>query len=196
MQCEISCLSCKEIISMQVSVSNLLQPPPPPSSESHSGSEHEVSIDSYALRLRLPNGKDQEAMLSLDRESNVIKYTQHVVKSLIVSSRPALPDELSADFLAKVSSKLEELDPQSDIVLNITCPLCNYFFQAPFIVEDFIFQEIAARKQLLEEEVHWLAFYYHWNENEILSLSVGRRKRYVELINRSLSGVGNSAYDE
>jgi hypothetical protein len=193
MSCEINCPSCKEIVSVQISVSDILQQPP--SSELQPNkSEYEVSIDSYALKLRLPNGKDQEALLSLDKGSNISHYTQHALKSLIFSACPALPDQLSIDFLAKVSSKLAELDPQSDIVFNITCPFCNYIFQAPFIVEDFIFREIASRLQLLEEEVHWLAFHYHWNEDEILSLPVRRRKRYVELINRSLSGE-NSTHD-
>ena len=190
MSCEINCQSCKEIISMRISVSDMLQP----STELQPKSEYEVSIDSYALRVRLPNAKDQEAILSLDKSSNISQYTQHAVKSLILSALPILPNDISNDFLAKVSSKLGELDPQSDIVLNITCPHCNYFFQTAFIVEDFIFQEIAARQRLLEEEVHWLAFHYHWNESEILSLPVRRRKKYVELINRSLSGE-NSTHD-
>ena len=65
------------------------------------------------------------------------------------------------------------------------CPDCNELFEIPFFAEDFIFEEISARKRQLEYEIHCLAFYYHWSESDILSLPLKRRRKYVELINRS-----------
>ena len=81
----------------------------------------------------------------------------------------------------------EALDPLANISLNMVCPVCNYSFKMPFFVEQFLFQELMTRQLQLDQEIHWLAFYYHWHENEILSLPITRRKRYVELIADELS---------
>ena len=110
------------------------------------------------------------------------------MRSCIISSEPQLQDKLNDDFLFQLSSKLEELDPQADVNLDLSCPDCKHQFQAPFDIEKYIFQEIIQAHDQLEREIHWIAFNYHWSEDSILSLPFMKRKRYVELINATLSG--------
>lgn len=187
MHCEINCPSCKEIIFIDLSVSNLLQPV-----ESLPKTEYEIKIDNFTLKVRLPNGRDQGAMLSSYGNTTILQSASQAasdaIRSFIVSSEPSLPDVISDDFVAKLGSEMEKLDPQSNILLNIECPTCKDSFQTPFFIEDFFFQEISAIQGQVEEEIHWLAYHYHWSEKDILSLTMKRRKRYVDLINRSLYG--------
>jgi hypothetical protein len=184
--CELCCPLCKEMISLAVRVSNLLLQP----ANSLPKTEKFIEINNFSLKIRPLNGSDQEAMLLLAKDSvtSSQQYTEYIVRSCIVSSKPSIPEILSNEFIAKVSSSLEELDPQANILLNMKCPSCKQFFQTPFFAEDFIFQEMSARHVRLEHEIHCLAFYYHWDERDILSLASKRRKKYVELITRSLSG--------
>jgi len=47
---------------------------------------------------------------------------------------------------------------------------------------------IEMRRKYLDEEIHTIAFYYHWTEDAILKLSLRQRRRYVELIEAELTG--------
>ena len=74
-----------------------------------------------------------------------------------------------------VSTKLEQVDPLSDITITVSCPECKHAFSASFPVEHFVLKELM-HGDGLEQEIHWLAFNYHWSEQEILSLPIARRK--------------------
>jgi hypothetical protein len=183
--CTFSCPSCKEVASLDLSISGLLLEPP----SQQPRTEYVIEIENFILRVSPVNGAKLEAVFKNDRDKS--ENAEKLMRSCICYSEPCLPShKLSDNFLSIVSSKLEELDPQADIVLNFVCPSCQYSYQFPFDAEDFIFQEIDLRQKQLEREVHWLAFNYHWSEHSILSIPVSRRKRYAELINMTLSGKG------
>jgi hypothetical protein len=161
--------------------------------------EHDIlNMDDFVLKIRPITGLDEEALLkfkiddedkNIDSKSNYYSAQELLVRSCIVSSSMPLPnDRFTENFIASVSSKLAEIDPMADLILDLQCPSCQYFFQTPFSIDDFVFQDISARLQQFEQEVHWLAFNYHWTEDTILSLPIKRRKKYIELINKTLAG--------
>ena len=176
-------------MSLDLSISSLLQPPIP-----QPRSEYAIDVENFTLKVTPVTGAMVETVLEEEEEEeeedddNESERVEKLVRSCIISSEPALPGKLTDHLLLTVSAKLEELDPQADIVLDAACPVCKHSFQTPFNVEDFIFQEIGMRQKELDREIHWLAFHYHWSEGSILSLPLIRRKKYVELINRTLSG--------
>ncbi len=197
LRCTVSCPSCKVPLSLDLSISSLLQPP-----ILQPRSEYDINLENFTLKIVLCGAK-VEAILEerAERpgrgegekqkqyeEEEESELAEKLVRSCIISSEPALPGKLNDHLLLAISGKLGELDPQADIVLDATCSACQRLFQTPFDVEDFIFQEIGMRHRDLDREVHWLAFHYHWSEDSILSLSLVRRKKYIELINRTLSG--------
>jgi TusA-related sulfurtransferase len=179
LRCLITCPSCKQDMSADITTTQLLQKP----EAAEPKSAYEAKVGDFTLRLRPVTGED----LDSTEESN-ISLTEQLARLCILDSTPTLPEKLDAQFLAEINTKLAELDPQADILLNLTCPNCGLKFQVPFYPEDFFLQEVDARRAQFEGEVHWLAFNYHWNENEILSLPLSKRRRYVDLINRTLSG--------
>jgi hypothetical protein len=186
LKCVINCPACKETMSLDLSIDKLLQIEAPPPQ-----TEYIIHTEGFVFKLRPITGADQEALLLKNDRTQYTNQAEQLVRSCIVSSDPTLPHtSLTDDFLAIISSKLEEIDPMADLILDLTCLACQHVFQTPFIVEDFIFHEISARQQQFEQEVHWMAFNYHWSEDAILSLPIKKRKRYVELINRTLSGGG------
>ena len=46
----------------------------------------------------------------------------------------------------------------ADLILDLSCPVCQQVFKAPFIVEDFIFHEISARAATIRtrSDIGWL----------------------------------------
>jgi hypothetical protein len=180
LQCLITCPSCKENMSADIGLTQLLQKP----NDFEPKDVYEVKVDDFTLKLRPVTGVDLSSVIEYDEASAMVQ----LVTSCVLDSTPKLPEKLDDQLLAAISSKLNELDPQADILLDLTCPNCKYRFQAPFFPEDFFLREIDARKSQFEGEVHWIAFNYHWSEDEILALPLSKRKKYVDLINRTLSG--------
>lgn len=180
----LSCPNCSEVMSLDFKISQLLQP-----IISEPALDYEMDFEGISIRVRPVTGEDLESLLhEEDKAATALQMEQELVRSCIVSSIPSLPEELKEDFVRAIGSKLEELDPQSSLVLNLACPECKHSLQISFNPEDFLLQELAARSGQLESEVHWLAFNYHWDEKTILSLSIRMRKRYVDLVNNALAG--------
>jgi len=176
----ISCPSCNTEMSLELKINHLLQPP-----LDEPRDFYDIKVENFMLKLRpVTNGDISQMRENICQEN----LTKRIIRSCIINSTPELIEEIDDNLLEKISSNLAELDPQADLILDLVCPNCKYIFQVPFFPEDFFLREFDARQQQFEMEVHWLAFNYHWSEDSILSLTMNKRKRYVELINKSLSG--------
>jgi hypothetical protein len=187
-QLETRCPACQEPMASDLAISELVrQPQVQPETDYYN-----IEFDEYSIWARLPCGKDQNLIAQAGSHpdgpiNSEIDYARQIVRMCVTRSIPDLPRELPVGLVQKISAKLEVLDPLANIKLNMTCPACNRSFKMPFFVEQFLLLELMMHQRRLEQEIHWLAFYYHWNENEILSLPITRRKRYVELIADDLS---------
>ncbi len=76
---------------------------------------------------------------------------------------------------------LEEAE-ESHLDLEADCPECGGEFTIPFDVPGFFFGELHTGLHLLYREVHFLAFHYHWSEEEILGMTRSKRQRYIEIL--------------
>jgi hypothetical protein len=130
-------------------------------------------------RFRLPNGGDQEAVLGQDLESAVATLLDRCL--IDGGGMPLSPAEQNA-----VSDAMEKLAPEVNLELELTCPECGHAFVEPFDVTAFFFQEMRINARLLLREIHHLAFYYHWDEATILSLTRERRRVYLALLSEAL----------
>jgi hypothetical protein len=201
LQCVITCPKCKEIMSLNISIPDIISS----SFLTAPKAEYEINVEEFVLKIRPLNGADLESIIfsnykdrnyNNDNDNNnksTNNKAEQLIRSCIISSNPQISDgssitKLGQDFFAIIGSKLEEIDPLAEIFYNLSCPCCHDSFRASFNAEDFVLRDIQLRKSQLEREVHWLAFNYHWNEETILSLPVTRRRLYVELINKTLSG--------
>jgi hypothetical protein len=94
----------------------------------------------------------------------------------------ALPGEV----VAAVAARMAEADPQAEVQLALTCPVCAYRWQATFDILSFFWQEINDWAQRILREVHTLATAYGWREADILALSPRRRQFYLEMVGGSI----------
>jgi hypothetical protein len=213
-RCTVGCTACGRAMSADLSVSALhmqkTQAVPP---QEH----YDVEAFGFRLQVRPLTGADQDTLLlaasahaeassavaakdvqggapsAHQPDAHALK--QSLARSCIVHAEPPIPSGSSGapvpePLLEAIGARLGEVDPLSDIVLALSCPECGHAFRASFPAESFVFRELAANVDQLERDVHWLAFNYHWGEQEILSLSTAKRKRYVELVNATLAGEG------
>jgi hypothetical protein len=133
------------------------------------------------VQFRLPTGRDQETVLSVPAEMAVAT----LLSNCLVDDG-GVP--LSTAEQEAVIEAMEALAPQVDLELDLTCPECGHAFLVPFDTTAFFFGEVRATGDKLLKEVHTLALYYHWSEQEILALTRARRRGYLALLSESLRG--------
>lgn len=171
---------CDEQMDLELRVGDLLVDATPDAAP-----VHETRIGEHTVRFRLPNGKDLEeaaAIATRDRGAAV----RHVLERCVEGSGGA-PFEL---LLAELPARMAALDPQAELVLNLTCTRCGRAFTALFDTASFLFGELATHRKSLYREIHELAFHYHWSESEILGMTAARRRRYLDLLAEALAPRG------
>lgn len=131
------------------------------------------------VRFRLPTGGDQEAVLGMNMDSAVDALLDRCL--IDNGGTPLSFDERNA-----VSDAMEGLAPEINLELELICPECGLAFVEPFDITTFFFKEMRVNAGMLLREVHHLAFYYHWNESDILSLTRERRRDYLALLSEAL----------
>jgi len=131
------------------------------------------------VQFRLPSGADQEAVLGMP--------VDEAAEALL--DRCVLDDgghSLSAREREAVIEEMERLAPKVELELDVKCPECGHAFLVPFDTTLFFFREMRLSGRQLLGEVHLLALYYHWSEDQILGLQRSRRRAYLELLGDAL----------
>jgi hypothetical protein len=192
------CPHCGERLEFALDVNDLLVPSAPdaaeqapfndssdpvPASNDTPEQAYTLRYGDAEIRFRLPNSYDLAALVNcLDAEEARMLLAHRCVIS--VGARHAVP--LPDDLLAELSRAITECDPQAEILLDLQCPNCGHNWQMLFEIEAFLWAEISTAAKRLLREVHTLARFYGWRENEILSLSPRRRQSYLELVGAGL----------
>ena len=137
----------------------------------------------YEITFRLPNSTDVATLVPGD---DLAAQKRHLVQRCVLkakcSGQPVASDQLREDAVTALSDRMSELDPQGDVQLALTCPLCSHRWDAPLDIASFVWSEIHAWAVRLLHDVHALALAYGWREADILAMSPWRRQAYLELI--------------
>jgi hypothetical protein len=191
--CVITCPepACGERMDLDINVRDLLSP-----AYSYKSAVHEAALaeggESYRVRFRLPNGEDQERAASVvfdDPEAAARLILRRCVEQVVQDGEETGPVRaIPAAVESKLPEVMAELDPQADLLLDVTCPACQSSFTAPFDIADYFYRECLERRGDLYREVHLLAFHYHWSEAEIMAMTGQKRRLYLGLLAETLGG--------
>jgi hypothetical protein len=137
-----------------------------------------VTVDTEAgpLELRMPTGSDEVAIDALD---DAAEAERALLRRCVV--RGELPEAPSSDYLARIEAALDEVSPWVVTELSGTCPACGATH--PVALDPYVVMRRSAGA--LYDEVHMLAWYYHWSEAEILALPRVRRQLYLSRVDRA-----------
>jgi hypothetical protein len=189
--CLLSCPDCGKKMDLDLQVNELLLPPYPDVKRLH---QNQISDreNSYNIIFRLPNGEDQEAAVGLAAKS-LDSAAELILRRCIQQMTAADGEEIVAlppVVLRELPEKMAELDPQAELLLDLTCPECEAGFVVPFDAGDYVCREFAGQEREFYGEVHALSFHYHWNEDAVLGLSRRKRRLYFDLLADELSRGG------
>lgn len=163
---------------------------------------YELELAGHAVLLRVPTRADQIAAASVaDSVAELLRRCVGVHAANEVHS-PApdgdVPDRDVGDVgdddmgnvpeavVALVPGIMQELDPQAELQLNLTCPECETGFSSVLDMAGYLFEEAGSRADALFGQVNALALGYHWSEAEILALPHPRRQLYLGLLAQSM----------
>jgi hypothetical protein len=149
---------------------------------------------SVACVLRLPTGHDHEIVASL-KDVNAARANTALFARVIlrIGQSPSVEEEEVREFPLVVRRELADFlqraSPGPDLTVSINCPHCGEDMTYPFDLAGFFFSEWAVKADTLYEQVHHLAFHYHWGETEILGMTRARRHRYLRLLAQRIEQV-------
>lgn len=140
----------------------------------------DLALSVGRVRLRVPTGADQRALLVYDDDlearqalvARCLETCQHEENSIGM---------LNEQDLAVVDQALEAMAPELATQASANCPECsgaNVMPIDPYVCLGLVNGNLFA-------EIHQLAVHYHWSEAEILGLPRWRRKKYLTLIDRA-----------
>ncbi len=174
------CPRCTERVEWENRIANLWIPAEPNLDSSEAFC---LRVAEFELQFRLPDSNDIAAALETDDHQSArsgllrrcILEARHADESCDIGSLPT-------EVLEKLSRRMEELDPQAEIRIELTCPSCNHQWRILFDIASFLWAEIHRWAENMILTIHKLASHYGWSEGQILELSPMRRQLYVGLV--------------
>ncbi|HKQ05848.1 MAG TPA: hypothetical protein VJ464_12000 [Blastocatellia bacterium] len=143
------------------------------------------------VEFRLPTGADQEA-LAAEYHADESQATYKLLARCIERIDDAEPvDEamvlsLGEPALTSIEAEIERLAPPSSMAMELVCPECQSPFNTALDFTAFFLTEMRANLRQLERDVHFLAWHYHWSEQDILAMTRIKRRRYVRRLQEEI----------
>jgi hypothetical protein len=128
------------------------------------------------ISFRLPTGADQEALSAMLAVNEAVALTQLLARCVQPVS------QLSTSDRAEVEARMRQVAPAVEQELEAACVECGRSFVAPFDIHRFFFGELRTDATLLYQEVHYLAYHYHWSEAEIMAMTRDKRRTYIDVL--------------
>jgi hypothetical protein len=96
---------------------------------------------------------------------------------------PGCEEKTDINFSSKdIETQTPGMAAQEEWDMQVFCPGCGREFSLRFNPATFFFSQLRTGLDLLYREVHFLAFHYHWSEQEIMDLSREKRHNYIEIL--------------
>ena len=152
-------------------------------SEPRSDQEQTVRVDGFEVSYRCPNSQDLAAIVSCEHVTAARKLLMKRCVNRVTHKGVDLGIESApGDVIATVVEEIVKSDTFAELEIDLCCPDCGHQWLMPLDIVAFFWEEISAKANRLLEEVHTLALAYGWNEMDILSMSVRRRRFYFEMV--------------
>ncbi len=133
------------------------------------------------ISFRLPNSFD--IIETINQSNNEGQVDQLIQKCIIDTNlTKEKQDDISEELKNKLLQKMEEKDPQANIVVNLSCSECNNEWNATFDIMQYLWTEINEWAIRLMQDIYLLAKNFNWTEDAILGMSRFRRNLYINMI--------------
>lgn len=174
----VRCKACEEQLEIEFHISQLRAD----AATSQKTAANHIQCDSYRVTFRPLNSLDLALIVGQELSAAKRILINRCILKATRNKKTVSKSRLPKRVLSKLSQKLSEIDPYSEIQLELNCGVCQHNWQVDFDILSFFWVEISMRAQALMHEVHRIAMCYGWTEREILSLSPIKRRFYLESV--------------
>jgi hypothetical protein len=184
---------CGERMSVDFSIDALPVEPP-----AHRAPHHTAVLkDGKEIAFRLPTGADQEE-LSGRLAVNEAEALTALLARCVLNLDGERPDAdriaaLPALTRLEIEERMRRAAPKVEQTLDAACAECGRTFVAPFDIHRFFFGELRTDTTLLYQEVHYLAYHYHWSESEIMAMTRDKRHQYIDVLADAIEVLNSGA---
>jgi len=153
--------------------------------------------DYRKIVFRLPNGGDQESLSPLLAENEALALSMLLERCIKGIGPVENPDEemirkLTPLARMEIEKHMAAEAPNVELDMEADCPECGREFTLPFDLYHFLFGELRTSLDLLYREVHYLAYHYHWSEQEIMEMTREKRHKYIEVLADEIERMNNA----
>jgi Family of unknown function (DUF6760)/T4 bacteriophage base plate protein len=139
------------------------------------------------VMFRLIDGSDQEVVSPLLRRNEAEALSLLLKRCIlrigdIQNPGDELLSRLSPLARMEIEKEIAIRAPHVEMNMEASCPECKREFDVPFDIHNFFFGRMRTSLDLLYREIHYLAYHYHWSENEILDMTRDKRHKYIEVL--------------
>lgn len=172
---------CKEQMEIDISLESLFSL----QQQQNDDNDHVmIQIGDERIPVRKPTGSDQIEWLkrSFTDKDEAVKAMIQTLMSKPASFNQEYP--ISDEWISTLDSTMEDYDPLVNFSLSVRCPFCEKQGNYELNLEALSLQKLHEAQLRLLDDVHRLALYYHWGEQQIFSIPPWRRSHYLALIKR------------
>lgn len=149
------------------------------------------------ITYRLPNGSDQETVSPMLHENEARALTLLLERCILAIGPRQNPGRELLDMISplarmEIEKHMAAAAPCLDLDLETDCPECERKITVPFDLHHFFFGELRTSLDLLYREVHYLAYHYHWSEEEIMAMTREKRHNYIEVLADEIERMNNA----
>ena len=171
------CPGCGERLELTLTAADLRASSSVPAPE-----ELSLNVDDWQVEFRLPNSDDLLQIADVkDATAGRGLLLRKCILSAARNQKAQAVDGLPEKVVTAVIQRMADSDPQGNVQLALSCPVCACEWRTSFDIVSFLWSEINAWAHRMLREVHTLARAYGWREADILALSPWRRQVYLEM---------------
>jgi hypothetical protein len=179
LEVQANCPACAERLEFSLDTRELRAAP----DGRETGPEYKLILEGWELVFRLPDSFDLAAVITYpDIELARLKLLELCLLKAEFEGEAVLAQALPPEIGARLVAEMSECDPQANLMLDLTCPVCQERWQLGFDIGLFIWGKIETQARRLLREVHTLAQAYAWSEADILGMSAARRQFYLNMV--------------
>jgi hypothetical protein len=172
------CSKCGERIELTFSTHDVLAPPPLPVPKKGL----RVEVAGYQVTHRLPTSADLLEITKAGAANGRTELLKRCVQAARFGRTEVEPEKLPEEVINSVAEKMAKADPQAEVQIALSCPVCMHQWSMPFDILSYLWSEIEDFVQRLLLEIHALASAYGWSEGEIVEMSPRRRRLYLDMV--------------
>jgi hypothetical protein len=151
------------------------------------GATYLLRVEDYEVQFRPPNTTDLEAIVGCEtaeaaRSQLLARCALEIRRGNTKKNAKTRAGKLPSKVVNALTEKMAQVDPQANVQLSLTCPVCRHAWSAAFDIASFLWSEINDWAQRILREIHIIASAYGWREADILEMSAERRSCYLEMI--------------